>query len=108
ESTSLSESESTSLSESESTSLSESESTSLSESESTSLSESESTSLSESESTIIPDKITEYSPPSSFSDREGKLAKTGDSSTMSLQGVGAGLLAYLSGMWIWAKRKKKN
>ncbi|EAE7358307.1 hypothetical protein BKE16_08565 [Listeria monocytogenes] len=27
---------------------------------------------------------------------------------MSLQGVGAGLLAYLSGMWIWAKRKKKN
>ncbi|MBC2143014.1 hypothetical protein HCA89_11890 [Listeria innocua] len=27
---------------------------------------------------------------------------------MSLQGVGAGLLAYLSGMWIWAKKKKNN
>ncbi|MBC2140661.1 LPXTG cell wall anchor domain-containing protein, partial [Listeria innocua] len=39
--------------------------------------------------------------------QDGKLAKTGDKSMLSLQGIGAGLLAYLSGLWLWARRKKK-
>ncbi|TYV02524.1 LPXTG cell wall anchor domain-containing protein [Listeria monocytogenes] len=39
--------------------------------------------------------------------QDGKLAKTGDTSMLSLQGIGAGLLAYLSGLWLWARRKKK-
>ncbi|MBC2262548.1 LPXTG cell wall anchor domain-containing protein, partial [Listeria sp. FSL L7-0091] len=39
--------------------------------------------------------------------QDGKLAKTGDKSMLSLQGIGAGLLAYLSGVWLWARRKKK-
>ncbi|MBC2238716.1 hypothetical protein HCJ78_14160 [Listeria innocua] len=26
---------------------------------------------------------------------------------LSLQGIGAGLLVYLSGLWLWARRKKK-
>ncbi|EBF5152494.1 leucine-rich repeat domain-containing protein [Listeria monocytogenes] len=36
-----------------------------------------------------------------------KLVKTGDVSMLSLQGVGAGLLASLSGLWVWVRRKKK-
>ncbi|EHK4067825.1 leucine-rich repeat domain-containing protein [Listeria monocytogenes] len=36
--------------------------------------------------------------------QEQKLAKTGDASMMPLQG--AGLLAFLSGIWVWIRRKK--
>ncbi|EHD1589109.1 hypothetical protein JR590_002894 [Listeria monocytogenes] len=27
---------------------------------------------------------------------------------LSLQGIGAGLLVYLSGLWLWARRKKES
>ncbi|EHK4067844.1 LPXTG cell wall anchor domain-containing protein, partial [Listeria monocytogenes] len=39
---------------------------------------------------------------------DGKLAKTGDASMLSLQGIGAGLIASLSSIWVWAKRKSKE
>ncbi|EBF5117218.1 LPXTG cell wall anchor domain-containing protein, partial [Listeria monocytogenes] len=38
--------------------------------------------------------------------QEQKLVKTGDASMIPLQG--AGLLAFLSGIWIWIRRKKKD
>ncbi|TYU99876.1 leucine-rich repeat domain-containing protein, partial [Listeria monocytogenes] len=111
ESVSQSTSESISLSESESISLSESLSTSLSES--SSISESASISQRESEISTVGTNASEVdvanasNRPLPSLAQDGKLAKTGDTSMMSLQGIGAGLLAYLSGLWLWARRKKK-
>ncbi|MBC2262500.1 KxYKxGKxW signal peptide domain-containing protein [Listeria sp. FSL L7-0091] len=115
---SISQSTSESISQSESISLSESEAPSLSESLSTSLSESEastseSVSLSESETSTTGTNASEVdganasNRPFPSQAQDGKLAKTGDKSMLSLQGIGAGLLAYLSGVWLWARRKKK-
>ncbi|HBC0574203.1 TPA: LPXTG cell wall anchor domain-containing protein, partial [Listeria monocytogenes] len=116
ESISLSESEAPSLS--ESVSLSESESMSLSELESSSISESESISQSESESSTTGTNASEVDGANTNMDgsnrplpspaKDGNLAKTGDTSMLSLQGIGAGLLAYLSGLWLWARRKRKH
>ncbi|EHD1589179.1 LPXTG cell wall anchor domain-containing protein, partial [Listeria monocytogenes] len=75
----------------------------LSESESESeASTSESISLSESESEASTSAL------SKSVQNDGKLAKTGDASMLSLQGIGAGLIASLSSIWVWAKRKRKS
>ncbi|MBC2262708.1 LPXTG cell wall anchor domain-containing protein [Listeria sp. FSL L7-0091] len=84
----------------------------LSESEA---STSESNSMSESESTTTGITTSETDTANSqggtsvgpISAQNGKLAKTGDISMLSLQGVGVGLLASLSGLLAWTRRKKK-
>ncbi|EBF5117205.1 LPXTG cell wall anchor domain-containing protein [Listeria monocytogenes] len=82
-------------------------------SESSSISESASISQRESETSTIGTNASEVdmanasNRPLPSPAQDGKLAKTGDKSMLSLQGIGAGLLAYLSGLWLWARRKKK-
>ncbi|MBC1904804.1 LPXTG cell wall anchor domain-containing protein, partial [Listeria innocua] len=94
---------------SESISLSESTSISISESVSISQSESElgSSTTGANASEVDGANVDGSNPPLPNPAQDGKLAKTGDTNMLSLQGIGAGLLAYLSGLWLWARRKKK-
>ncbi|EHK4067815.1 leucine-rich repeat domain-containing protein [Listeria monocytogenes] len=83
------------------TPLSESESGSLSGSES----ESTTTGMNASETDVA--NVQNGNSVGLTSAQNEKLVKTGDVSMLSLQGVGAGLLASLSGLWVWVRRKKK-
>ncbi|EBF5204929.1 LPXTG cell wall anchor domain-containing protein [Listeria monocytogenes] len=73
----------------------------------TPLSESESTTMGINASETDAENVQDGNSVGLTSAQNEKLVKTGDVSMLSLQGVGAGLLASLSGLWVWIRRKKK-